>query len=152
VTRTLRVTNREADRDVSLQCTFERRAHLAVSLDACVLRPGAFLDVAVTFTPRAAAAYVEEEEAIPFEVNGLHTGAGGGPRRGPAQFVVELAPPPQPRRVRLFRRAAPGQAGGAHGARGADRGRQPRLAAGGGPAAAPRWPSRRRLAGWRPGA
>ena len=70
VTRVLRISNREADRDVSLQCLFERRPHLDVGLDAAVLRPGDVIDVPVTFTPRAAVAY---SETVPFEVNGLHT-------------------------------------------------------------------------------
>ena len=51
VTRMLRISNREADRDVSLQCTFERRPHLDVGLDAAVLRPGDVIDVPITFLP-----------------------------------------------------------------------------------------------------
>lgn len=70
VTRLIRITNRESDRDVSLQCTFERRPHLDVGLDAAVLRPGDTIDVPVIFTPRATANYVE---TVPFEVNSLHT-------------------------------------------------------------------------------
>jgi hypothetical protein len=70
VTRMLRISNREADRDVSLQCTFERRPHLDVGLDAAVLRPGDVIDVPITFLPRQALAYAE---TVAFEVNGLHT-------------------------------------------------------------------------------
>jgi hypothetical protein len=70
VTRLIRITNRESDRDVSLQCTFERRPHLDVGLDAAVLRPGDTIDVPFIFTPRSTVNYVE---SVPFEVNSLHT-------------------------------------------------------------------------------
>jgi len=70
VTKTIRITNREADRDISLQCMFERKAHLDVGCDALVLRPGDSVEVPFTFTPRQPMAYAEN---VAFEVNGLHT-------------------------------------------------------------------------------
>lgn len=70
VTKMLRITNREADRDISLQCLFDKKPHLDVGCDALVLRPGDSVDVPFTFTPRQPMVYTE---SVPFEVNGLHT-------------------------------------------------------------------------------
>jgi hydrocephalus-inducing protein len=69
VTRILQLTNRETERDVSLQCLFPRSPHLDVGCDAAVLRPGTSMDVPLIFYPHEAGPC---SFVVPFEVNGLH--------------------------------------------------------------------------------
>ncbi len=65
----LRITNNEREDDVSLECLFEKKAHLEVGFDAMVLRPGQSVAVPLLFMPRGAGPV---SEVIPFEVNGLY--------------------------------------------------------------------------------
>eukprot|EP00940_MAST-03C_sp_MAST-3C-sp2_P002754 g2754.t1 len=68
-TATLRVTNNEIDRDVTLDCLFERKSHLEVKSDPVVLAPNESVDVPFVFTPQRARMY---SDVVVFEVNSLY--------------------------------------------------------------------------------
>jgi hydrocephalus-inducing protein len=70
VTKLLRVSNRERDRDISLQCLFAKKPYLEVLFDAAVIRSGQTVDIPVVFTPRMPVQY---SETLLFEINGLQT-------------------------------------------------------------------------------
>lgn len=69
-TRILRITNNEADDDVSFDCLFEKKSHLDIDCPARVLKPGETADVPVSFMPRSMGKY---SDPVLFEVNGLYT-------------------------------------------------------------------------------
>eukprot|EP00939_MAST-03C_sp_MAST-3C-sp1_P000134 g134.t1 len=68
-TATLRITNNEVDRDVTLDCLFEKRSHLDVRYDPVVLAPREYVDIPFVFTPRQARVY---SDVVIFEVNSLY--------------------------------------------------------------------------------
>ena len=70
-TATLTISNLERTEDVSVECLHDPHAgQVSVGFDAAVLAPGQRVQVPISFAPREAGQFAD---AIPFEVNGLHT-------------------------------------------------------------------------------
>ncbi|KAF0682818.1 Aste57867_25117 [Aphanomyces stellatus] len=63
----LRIANQDADMDISLDCSFEKRSHLRVQVQPTVLGPHEAVEVPITFIARQEGPY---EEVIPFTING----------------------------------------------------------------------------------
>ena len=68
-TTTLRITNREMSKNVTLDCLFERRPHLQVQFNPVILKPQESVDVPIMFSPSEARVY---SDVITFEVNSLY--------------------------------------------------------------------------------
>ncbi|ETV98760.1 hypothetical protein H310_08827 [Aphanomyces invadans] len=63
----LRIANQDADMDISIDCSFEKRSHLRVQVQPTVLGPHDVVEVPITFIARTEGNY---EEVIPFTING----------------------------------------------------------------------------------
>ncbi|OQR91449.1 hydrocephalus-inducing protein [Achlya hypogyna] len=66
----LRITNMDHEMDISVDCSYEKRPFLHVTVQPTVLGPHEALDVPVTFTARHEGPY---REIVPFSINGTTT-------------------------------------------------------------------------------